>query len=386
MTSQPSPDKDKHPSTTPPPEDDRKPESPAQITRPSWKYALKTTMREFSADGCGDLAAGLTYRSVFSLVPTILALVSILSIFGQGQALSSVLEEVRGIVPTETWDTISPLLDTLLSTPAPGIGLLIGLLTALWAASGYVKAFGRAMNIIYDVPEGRGVIKLTVQMYALTALILVLGALSIVIFVVSGPIAEAVGNAIGLGSVAVTVWNVAKWFVLALIVVVVVALLYYATPNVRQPRFRWISMGALIAIVVSVIATLGFFFYVSNFGNYNATYGALAGVIILLLWMYLINTILLVGAEVDSEIERARQLQAGIEAERELQLPARDTKASDKKAEQLEQQVEEGTNLRLSEGETLEAPSGDASRSDAPGRSDEPGRDTDSAPKVEQPK
>uniref|UniRef100_UPI001C3D5462 YhjD/YihY/BrkB family envelope integrity protein n=2 Tax=Bacillati TaxID=1783272 RepID=UPI001C3D5462 len=141
-----------------------------------------------------------------------------------------------------------------------------------------------------------------------------------------------VGSAIGLGSVAVTVWNIAKWFVLAAIVVLVVALLYYATPNVQQPRFRWVSLGALIAIAVAVLASVGFFLYVSNFGSYDATYGALAGVIILLLWIYLINVILLFGAEVDSEIERGRELQAGIPAEEELQLPPRDTKASDKKA------------------------------------------------------
>lgn len=345
------------PSEAPHPEDDRKPDTPAQITRPSWRYILRTTMREFSADGCTDLAAGLTYRSVLSLFPTLIALVSILSLFGQsGQGLRAMLDEAGDVVPAETWDTISPVLESLLTAPAPGIGLLVGLVTALWAASGYVQAFGRAMNTVYDVPEGRGPVKLTAQMLGITALVLVLGAVAIMIFVLSGPVAEAVGNAIGLGSVAMTVWNVGKWFVLAFIVVFVIALLYYATPNVRQPKFRWVSIGALIAILVSVAATLGFFFYVSNFGNYDATYGALAGVIIMLLWMYIINAILLFGAEVDSEIERARQLQAGIEAEEELQLPARDTKASDKRAKKFEEDLERGRNLRLSHGESLDDP------------------------------
>jgi len=354
------------PSDVPDAEDDRKPDTPAEITGSSWRYVVTRTVREFSADGCTDLAAGLTYRSVLSLFPTLIALVSILSLFGQsGQLLTSVLENVRDIVPSQTWDTISPVLESLLAAPAPGIGLAVGLVTALWAASGYVQAFGRAMNTIYDVPEGRGVVKLTAQMLALTALILVLGAAAIMIFVLSGPVAKAVGDAVGLGSLAITVWNVAKWFVLALIVVVLVALLYYATPNVRQPKFRWVSLGALIAILVSIVASLAFFIYVSNFGNYDATYGTLAGVIILLLWMYIINAILLFGAEVDSEVERARQLQAGIQAEEELQLPARDTKASDKKASRFVEDLERGRNLRLSGGETLDEPTADP---DHPGR------------------
>lgn len=343
----------------PHPDDERKPESPTELTKPSWKYVLRTTIREFSADGCSDLAASLTYRSLFSVFPALIAIVSILSIFGQTGALTSVLDELRRVVPADAWDTIGPALQGLLSAPAPGLGLVIGLLTALWAASGYIRAFGRSMNVIYDVPEGRGPIKLNAQMYLLTLLVLVLGGLTAVIFVVSGPVAEAIGGAIGLGSVAVTVWNVAKWFLLAGIVVVLVAMLYYFTPNVRQPKFRWVSVGALLAILVAVLATLGFFFYVSNFSNYNATYGTLAGVIILLLWLYIVNAILLFGAEVDAELERARQLQAGIAAEEELQLPARDTKASDKRAKKYAEDVERGRQLRLTAGESESAASRD---------------------------
>ena len=352
-----STDRSDHPADAPDPEDPRKPDSPTEVTAPSWKYVLRTTMREFSADGCTDLAAGLTYRTVLSIFPALIALVSILSLFGQDeQSVTSVLDQAEGIVPPDAWETVRPALESILTAPAAGLGLVIGLLTALWSASSYVKAFGRAMNTIHDVPEGRGAIKLNVQMYLLTALFLLLGAIGLMIFVLSGPVAEAVGNAIGLGSVAVTIWNIAKWFVLAAIVVLVVALLYYATPNVQQPKFRWMSMGALLAIIVAVLASVGFFLYVSNFGNYNATYGALAGVIILLLWIYIINAILLFGAEVDSEIERGRELQAGIAAEEELQLPARDTKASDKKAKKYAEDVERGRNLRESAGRSQEDP------------------------------
>ncbi len=210
------------------------------------------------------------------------------------------------------------------------------------------------MNILHDIREGRGFIKFNLQMYLLTALILILGAVALVIFVLSGPIAEAVGSAIGLGSVALMVWSIAKWFVLAFIVVFVLALLYYATPNVQQPKFRWISLGAFIAIVVIVIASAGFFFYVANFGNYNKTYGVLGGVIVLLLWTYIVNVILLFGAEIDSELERGRELQAGLPAEEDLQLPSRDTKASDKKERKSQEDIERARNLRKTAGQSQE--------------------------------
>lgn len=343
------------PADAPDPEDDRKPDSPTEITPPSWRYVLRTTVREFSADGCTDLASGLTYRTVLSMFPALVALVSIVSLFGQNESsVTSILDQAQEVVPADTWTSVGPALESVLTAPAPGIGLVIGLLVALWSASGYIKAFGRAMNRIHDVPEGRGAVKLTVQMYLLTALILVLVAVGLTVMVLSGPVAQAVGGAIGLGSTAVAVWNVAKWVLLAGIVVFVVALLYYATPNVRQPRFRWISMGAVIAIVVAVLASLGFFFYVSNFGNYNKTYGALAGVIVLLLWIYIINAILLFGAEVDSEIERGRELQAGMPAEETLQLPARDTKASDKRERKYAEDVERARALRETAGRSQE--------------------------------
>ena len=338
----------------PPPDDHRKPDSPADITKPSWAFIFRSTIREFSADGCTDLAAGLTYRTVLSIFPGLLGLVSILSLGGQSTAVAPVLDQVQGVVPADAWKSIRPALENVLSAPAPGIGLLIGLLAALWSASGYVKAFGRAMNILHDIREGRGFIKFNLQMYLLTALILVLGAIALLIFVLSGPVAEAVGSAIGLGSVALMVWSIAKWFVLAFIVVLVLALLYYATPNVQQPKFRWISLGAFVAIVVIVIASAGFFFYVANFGNYNKTYGVLGGVIVLLLWTYIVNVILLFGAEIDSELERGRELQAGLPAEEDLQLPPRDTKASDKKERKRREDIERAHNLRRTEGESQE--------------------------------
>lgn len=335
------------------PEDSAKPDSPTDIKKPNWGFVLKSAVREFGDDECTDVAAGLTYRTVFSIFPGLIALVSILSLFGQsGDTVEQVMAEGEQLVPADTWSSVQPAIEGLLTAPAPGLGLVIGLVTALWTASGYVKAFGRAMNKVYEVPEGRGAVKLNLGMYLLTGGILVLLALGMMIFVLSGPVAEQVGSWIGLGAVAVSVWNIAKWFLLALVVVLIIALLYHATPNVKQPKFRWISIGALLAIAVSLLATLGFFFYVTNFGNYNATYGALAGVIIFLLWVYIINAILLFGAEVDAELERGRQLQAGMHAEEELLLPMRDTAAAEKKAQTEAQAVEEARAIRLSAGDT----------------------------------
>lgn len=321
--------------------------SPDNSPRTTWWHIVRSTYREFFADGCLDLAAGLSFRTLLSLFPALIAIVSILSLFGQSaDIVATTLSHVEGLVPESTWAMLGPALQAIITTPSPSIGLVVGLVLALWSSSSYVRAFGRAMNRIYDTTEGRGFVKYYAQMYLWTALLLVLGTLVISIFVLSGPIAEAVGRAIGVAPVIVAVWGGAKWFVLAATVVFVVALLYYVTPNVKQPKFRWFSVGAILAIVVSVFATVGFVIYVANFANYNATYGALAGVIILLLWMYIINAILLVGAQLDSELERNRELRAGLPAELVIQLPARDTRASDKRAQMLADEVARAKRIR----------------------------------------
>ena len=182
------------------------------------------------------------------------------------------------------------------------------------------------MNRIYEVEEGRPIWKLRPVMLLVTLVAVVLVALVALALVVTGPAAQAVGDAIGLGSTAVLVWNIAKWPVMLVVVVLIVALLYYATPNVKQPKFRWISVGALVAIVVWVLASAAFGFYVANFSSYNKTYGSLAGVIVFLLWLWITNLALLFGAELDAELERGRELQAGVAAEETVQLPPRDTR------------------------------------------------------------
>lgn len=338
--------------TAPSPEDSRKPDSPNDLAKPTWTYIAKRTLREFSKDQCPDAAAGLTYYAVLSLFPALLALVSLLGLFGDaGKTTSAILDIVQQFAPGPGVDAMRQPIEELTRSNAAGFALVFGILVALWSASGYTTAFSRAMNRVYEVDEGRGFVKLRGTMLAVTIVAVLGAALVAAMLVLSGPVAEAIGGAIGLSEALLTVWNIAKWPVLIVIVVAIIAVLYYFTPNVKQPKFRWMSMGSLIALVIFALASLGFGFYVANFSNYNKTYGALAGVIIMLLWLWILNMSLLFGAEFDAEMERGRQLQGGIEAEESLQLPPRDTKRSDKQQEKEEEVVRRGEELRETHGD-----------------------------------
>ncbi|KQU30478.1 YihY/virulence factor BrkB family protein [Rhodococcus sp. BP-241] len=338
------------------PDDPRKPDSPTDLTKPSFFYVLRKTAREFSKDQCTDLAAALTYYAVLSLFPALLAVVSLLGVFGQGErTVTAVLDIVSDLGPSSAVDTLRGPVEQLVQAPTAGLALIIGLAGALWSASGYVGAFGRAMNRMYEVDEGRPIWKLRPVMLVVTLVGLICIAAAGLMLAVSGPVATAVGDAIGAGDTALTVWNIARWPVVLALIVLAVAILYYATPNVQQPKFRWISTGAGMAIVVWILASVLFGFYVANFSSYNKTYGSLAGVIIFLLWLWITNLALLFGAELDSELERGRQLQAGIEAEDHLQLPPRDTRVSEKNEETDREHVERGRALRLSHGEDSSA-------------------------------
>ncbi|MGO4807864.1 YihY/virulence factor BrkB family protein [Arthrobacter sp. 2MCAF15] len=354
--------------TAPAPDDARKPDSPTDVTKPSWKYIAKKTLREFTKDQSPDLAAALTYYSVLSIFPALLAIVSLLGIFGQaGKSTSALLEIVQGFAPGGTVDAIRQPVEQLSSSSAAGFTLVLGILTALWSASGYVGAFGRAMNRIYEIDEGRAFIKLRGTMLLVTiATVLIVLVLSAML-VLSGPVADAVGNAIGLGGAVLTAWNILKWPVILLLVILVIAILYYATPNVQQPRFRWMSLGSTIALVIFLLASLAFAFYVANFNSYEKTYGAIGGVIISLLWLWILNMSLLFGAEFDAEMERGRQLQAGIAAEETIQLPPRDTKQSDKLQAREEEDIRRGRELREQHGGPDEDQPDHGDRSAPPG-------------------
>ncbi len=331
-----------------------KPDAPTDLTKPSWTYVAKKSFREFTDDQCTDLAAALTYYAVLALFPGLIAVVSLLGLVGDSRSTTdALLGIVDDLGPASAVETFRPTIESLTTSSAAGIGLVIGLASALWSASGYVGAFARAMNRIYEIDEGRPFWKLRPLQIAVTLLAVVMICVIAVGLVVSGPLARSIGDAVGLGDTAVTVFSIAKWPVLVALVVLVIAVLYYATPNAKQPKFRWISIGALIALVVWVLASVAFGLYVANFGSYDKTYGTLAGVIVFLLWLWITNLALLYGAEVDSEMERARELQAGQPAEEELQLPPRDTSKIEKKRAKEEKDLAEAGRLRATRGQDL---------------------------------
>jgi membrane protein len=327
------------------------PDSPTDLRKPSWKYVLRRTMREFSRDQCTDLAAALTYYASLALFPALIALLSLVGLVGQsGSTVDTVTQMLRQVGAGSVANTLHPTLTQLANSRGAGLALIIGLVAALWSASGYVGAFSRAMNRMYGITEGRPIWKLRPVMLLLTLVTVVLAALVAVALVVTGPAAQAVGDAIGVGSTAVTVWNIAKWPVMLVVVIVIVALLYYVTPNIRQPKFRWISVGACLAIVTWIVASFAFGLYVANFSSYNKTYGSLAGVAVFLLWLWITNLALLFGAELDAELERGRELQAGLPAEDQLQAPPRDTRASDKAERVRQDDIERARTLRRTRG------------------------------------
>ena len=313
-------------------------------------------LREFSDDQCTDLAAALTYYAVLALFPALLALVCLLGLFGQAGKTDQLVQVLSDMGAGSVADTIKGPLQQLTSNSSAGLALVIGIAGALWSASGYVGAFGRAMNRIYEISEGRPFWKLRPLMIIITLAAVILAGLVAIGLVVSGPLARAIGDAIGLGDTAVTIWGNVKCQGLRFLSPLVVAILYYATPNIKQPKFRWISLGAVVAIITWVIASALFGLYVSQFSNYNKTYGSLAGVIIFLLWLWITNLALLFGAELNAETERGRQLQAGIPAEEELQLPARDTRVIDKTAAKDDRDLAQGKQLRQSHGESNTPP------------------------------
>ena len=329
------------------PESADKPDSPGDVPAPGWKYTARKAFREFLDDKCTDLAAALTYYAVLALFPGLIAVFSLLGVVGQSQAtLDAVLPVLDQVVGEQGADTLEPVVKSLATSGGAGLALVLGLLTALWSASGYVNAFSRAMNAIYEIGEGRPIWKLRPIMLLVTLVMLLLVVLVALMLVLSGGVAQAVGEAIGLGSTVLTVWSIAKWPVILVLVILIVAILYWATPNVQQPKFRWISIGAIVAIGVWILASVAFGFYVANFSKYGNTYGSLAGVVIFLLWLWITNLALLFGAEVDAELERTRQLLAGKPAEEEIQLPPRDDSKIKKDEEKECEDVRQGRELR----------------------------------------
>jgi membrane protein len=295
--------------------------------RPGAFATLKRTATEFNEDKLTIWAAALTYYGLLSLFPAVIAMLSLIGIFGDPRSTTqSILQIVGEIGPPSAVETFSgPVRSLAANQSAAGFALVIGLAVALWSASAYVGAFIQASNVIYETPEGRPFWKLRPLQIAITLAMILMMALLAVGLVLTGPVVEAIANPIGISSTAVDVWNVAKWPVMALVFIVMVDVLYYASPNVELRGFRWVTPGSIVAIVGWAIASAAFAFYVANFGSYNKTYGTLGGLIALLVWLWISNLAILFGHQLNAERERSREIEEGTpRAEREIQLGPRE--------------------------------------------------------------
>jgi membrane protein len=306
---------------------DTPPESPTDLSRRSWWSVLKRTVAEFRRDNATDWAAALTYYSVLSLFPAILVLTAILGLLGRS-ATQSLIDNLNSVAPGQAHDLLVNSIRQLQGAKAvSGPLAIIGLAGAVWSASGYVGAFMRASNAIYGMPEGRPIWKIAPLRLAITIVLIILVAVCSLGIGVTGGIADRVGHLLRVGSAGVTVWEIAKWPVLVLLISLAIAMLYWISPNVRQPRFRWFSPGGVLAVLVWAIASAGFAFYVANFGSYNKTYGSLGAVIVFLVWLWITNLAVLLGAELNAELVHARAIEGGEPEENSPFLPPRDTRA-----------------------------------------------------------
>src|SRR5215204_1987015 len=300
------------------------PERPTQLPGGSWWAAVKRTVREFQVDNLKDWAAALTYYSVLSIFPALVVLISLIDLAGRS-TFQTLLDNLGQVAPGSVNQILEGAIRSLQQTRgSAGVLALVGLAVALWSASNYIAAFMRASNAIYDVPEGRPIWKTLPIRIAITVIVMVLLAVSAMAVVATGGLADRLGRLLGLGSAVVTVWDIVKWPVLLLVISFMFALLYWASPNAKQ-GFRWVTPGGILAVVVWVAASVAFALYVANFSSYNKTYGSLASVIIFLVWLWLSNIAILLGAELNAELERSRAIEAGHPPDAEPYMELRDT-------------------------------------------------------------
>jgi membrane protein len=300
------------------------PEGPSDLPREAVPGVLKRTVREFKRDNLTDLAAALTYYGVLAIFPMIIVIVSVLGLVGHS-VTQPLIENLGKVAPGPAKQIFTSAIKNVSSGQGTaGVLFIVGLAVSLWSASGYVSAFMRASNVVWDIEEGRPIWKTLPIRLGVTLVTVVLLTFSALAVVLTGGLASQVANLLGLGHSAVTVFDIVKWPILLMIVALILAVLYYAAPNVKQPGFRWVSPGSMFAVVAWIIASAAFAFYVASFASYNKTYGALGGIVVFLVWLWITNVVILLGAELNAELERGRQIEAGHPAEREPFLPPRD--------------------------------------------------------------
>ncbi|MFF2204949.1 YihY/virulence factor BrkB family protein [Streptomyces sp. NPDC058145] len=307
----------------------RAPDAPTKLPKAAWGRVLKGSLREFKDDELTDRAAALTYYGVLSLFPALLVLISLLGITGKS-ATDKVLSNLKHLAPGPARDILTRAVEQLQGSAGTGSVLaIIGVVLAVWSASGYVAAFIRTANAVYDVPEGRPIWKILPVRLGVTVVLMVLAVISALIVVFTGGLARRAGEALGMGDAALTAWAIAKWPVLVVLVTVMIAILFWATPNAKVKGFRWITPGSFLALLLWLIASAGFALYVAGFASYNKTYGAMAGVIVFLVWLWISNLAILLGLEFDAETARQRAIAGGNPPEAEPYVEPRDTRAWD---------------------------------------------------------
>jgi membrane protein len=305
------------------------PDTPTDLSKRSWGAVLKGTLKEFKKDELADRAAALTYYGILALFPALLALISLLGIVGRS-ATQQVLDNIQNLAPGAARDVLTNAVRQMQGNAGLGsIMAIVGLALAVWSASGYVAAFIRSANVVYDVPEGRPVWKVLPVRLGVTVVLMVLAVVSALIVVFTGGLAQQVGKALGIGDTFLTVWSIAKWPVLIILVTIMIAILYWATPNVKGRGLKWVTPGSFLALVIWMIASAAFALYVANFASYNKTYGTFAGVIIFLVWLWITNLAILLGLEFDAEMARRRAVAGGHPADEEPYLEPRDTRKWD---------------------------------------------------------
>jgi membrane protein len=301
------------------------PSGPTDLRASSWLGVLNRTVRQFRADNLSDWAAALTYRGVMSLTAGMLVVVAGLGLLGHS-ATQRLLDNIGQLAPSDVKSVLNQIINNVQSQSKAGLAAVIGIALALYSASNYIAGFMRASNAIYDIGEGRPVWKTFPVRLGVTVVMVVLIVVGAAIVVFTGPVADQLGTALGVGHAAVTAWDIAKWPVLVLIVSLMLSILYYACPNVKQPGFRWVSPGGVVAVLIWLVASALFALYVANFGSYNKTYGTLAGLIVFLIWLWLTNVAILLGAAFNAELLRARVIQVDGAAKPDSFVEPRDTR------------------------------------------------------------
>ena len=301
---------------------------PVVAARPrgtGWKEVVRRLLSQVRDDNISLLSAGVAFYSMLSIFPALIALISILGLIGPS-ATQPLIDNLNAVAPGPAKQIFTSATQNIQSHQgAAGVVLIIGVALAVWSASGYVAAFMRAANAIYDIGEGRPIYKTLPVRVGTTIVLLLLLAISALAVVLTGGLAQQVGKLLGIGQTVVDVWDIAKWPVLLLVVSFMFSLLYWAAPNVKQPGVRWLTPGGLIAVLIWIAISLLFAFYVANFSSYNKTYGALAGVVVFLVWLWISNIAVLLGAEINAELERGRRIEAGHPAHKEPFVEPRDT-------------------------------------------------------------